>query len=138
MRDVHGVFEMIMAFFLLSLSLQVWAEDRAPSGVGGACQYETHPGIAEIVAITPSGIAEDPQDDEYTIEYVFRPLRPVDSPFFRGSRERLQLLLPDGSRPRRRFVERNRIVMGKKLDCDLRLIVQGACTPIIMAFPGLE
>ncbi len=48
------------------------------------------------------------------------------------------LTLLDGRAPGPRFTAKYGLAPGRILPCELRVIRQGACTPVVFTFPGID
>jgi hypothetical protein len=136
--------------FLLTLGLgcQLHSSDiNTPKGlspkVGGPCEYKDYNGKAEIVSVQKVEFGSDSisikQPNElYKVTYYFYPENKIQETFVHVGSKCFDLLLPDSSYPDLVFIQRNDIHQGKKLDCVLKVITKGACTPMIFKFPTLK
>jgi hypothetical protein len=94
--------------------------------IGGRCEYREYPGYAEIIsAKVVSGSATDLKDN-FEIKFKFYPAEAVEESFAN----------PEG----REFLLQSNFYMepGKKVDCKMKVIKKGTCTPIIFEFPEME
>jgi hypothetical protein len=140
----------LFAFFLLSLgfgcqlhSSDINIPEDSSSKVGGPCEYKDYKGKAEIVSVQKrefgSGSTSIKQPNEsYQVTYYFHPENNIQETFVHVESRYFVLLLPDSSYPDRMFIQRNDINPEKKLDCVLKVITKGACTPMIFTFPTLK
>ncbi len=96
---------------------------------GGPCQYKEYPGHAVIHGVEESR-------DGLEIRFFFLPETEVTDQLFQADKAYL-LLDPRGRRPEHGFARKKDLQPGSILDCRLRLIVKGACTPVLFDFPGL-
>jgi hypothetical protein len=117
-------------------------KDLSPK-IGGPCEYKEYQGKALIVSVqkieSGSASAWIKQTDElYKVMYSFYPENKIQETFVPGESGHFILLLPDSSYPDLAFIRRNDIGPGKKLDCVLKVITKGACTPMIFSFPTLK
>jgi hypothetical protein len=132
----------------LAASAPPAATDPAPHSpdgrgrlVGGPCAYADHPGTATFLAVTPASPSDPASGPPYpglTVTYVFAPegpLPPLAAP--QAGRVHRQPL-PNGWAPGPRFLDKYGIRPGLAVPCVLRVIQSGTCTPVILAFPGID
>jgi hypothetical protein len=130
-------------------ALTVWitpcpALAGSPVGlVGGPCRYDTFTGKATIVSIAPRQnrkAGEDPTTPyaPLTVIYTFTPDAPIaNEPLYKPD-VRHTLTLVNGMPPGPRFVAKYGLAPGQVVACELRIIRQGTCTPVIYDFPGID
>jgi hypothetical protein len=140
----------LYALFLLTsgLGCQLHSSDlnsqEGPAAkVGGPCEYKDYKGIAEIVSIqkiVPGSASASikKSDESYEVRYSFYPENKIQETFVHVESRSFVLLLPDSSYPAPEFIRKNDIAPGKRLDCVLKVITKGACTPMIFKFPSLK
>lgn len=111
----------------------------AQTMVGGPCAYADFPGKATITAITP--LAGGNQGLPYpglTVTFTFTPDQPMaGEPLYVPDKVQ-HLTLAGGRAPGQRFVDTYKLRPGLSLPCQLRLIRQGTCTPVLFEFPGID
>ena len=112
--------------------------------VGGPCAYAAYPGKAVILAASP-----EPRDAAttrgpatpypgYTVTYSFIPDAPITGePLYRPGEVRT-LTLVNGMAPGPRFLQKYAIAPGRTFACQLRVIRQGTCTPVLYTFPTID
>ena len=105
--------------------------------VGGACEYKSYPGQAEIVSVAPMQASTAAAGERYDVKFRFIPEGPVEEPLGKAALQRTFSLLPDREMPPdRAFIEKFDIRPGKRLGCTLKVITRGTCTPILFDFPS--
>jgi len=111
------------------------AADAPPARlrVGGACEYKTYKGQAEIVSIAKRAEVSD----EYEIKFSFHPQEPVREEFARPEGKTWTLVLKDSSFPKKDFLIKYDIKNGKRIPCYLKAITRGTCTPVLFDFPTI-
>ena len=113
----------------------IHGEVRQPEPVvGGRCEYRQYRGMAEIVSISPTSDAGSGAD-QFTIQFVFHSQGEIAEPFARTSGKIFPLEKDGGGNPNRLFIEQHDIRVGRRIDCVLRVIVRGTCTPVMFRFP---
>jgi len=127
-------------FCLLCASLCPASSDAGtPERVGGPCRYDTFPGNATIVSIapaqTPNVMTPYPAQ---IVTYIFAPTAPISGePLYTpGSLHTLTLV--NGMLPGPQFLKKYGIASGQTIPCELHIIRQGACTPALYTFPGVD
>ena len=105
--------------------------------VGGPCEYKLYPGHAKITSISeilqPSGSSEK----KYEVKFKFSPAQEVNESFARTEGKEFLFLLKDQSYPGQVFLNKYGIKVGAILDCIMKVIVRGTCTPIMFDFPTI-
>ena len=122
---------------LFTFAFSVCLEDKASAEriVGGECQYKQYQGCAEIVSITPIGRPADYSSNKYEVKFRFTPDQKIEEPFAQAEGKEFLLLLNHNYYPGLDFLEKYDIKVGKFLDCTLKVIVRGTCTPMLFDFP---
>jgi hypothetical protein len=129
---LYIVFLLTLGFGCQLHSSDINIQKNSSSKVGGPCEYKDYKGNAEIVSVqkiefgSASTSIKQP-NESYKVTYCFYP----ENKYF-------VLFLPDSSYPDLMFIRKNDISPGKKLDCVLKVITKGACTPMIFKFPTLK
>jgi hypothetical protein len=128
---LQGVFTLV----LLSGACCVRADDNSAGSliVGGPCTYKEYKGHGHITAIKQ----KDPNDDSYEVRFQFHPNDIISEPFARIEGRELLLHTKRLTSPRKQYLEKNGIEVGKDFDSILHVIVKGTCTPTIFEFPSL-
>ncbi|MGO9147628.1 MAG: hypothetical protein ACLQDF_14800 [Desulfomonilia bacterium] len=110
---------------------------------GGPCEYKDYKGNAEIVSIekierNSASASIKPPNESYKVTYYFYPEKKIQETFVHVESRDFVLLLPNSSYPDLEFIQKNNISIGKRIDCVLKVITKGACTPMIFKFPTLK
>jgi len=103
--------------------------------VGGECQYKQYQGCAQIVSITPIDRPAGYSSNRYEVKFRFTPNQKIEEPFAQAEGREFLLLLNHIYYPGLNFLEKYDIKVGKFLDCNLKVIVRGTCTPMLFDFP---
>ncbi|WP_428558825.1 MAG: hypothetical protein ACP59X_12715 [Solidesulfovibrio sp. DCME] len=124
-----------------------WASPALAGGdggrVGGPCRYDTFPGKAVIETVAPwqpsSPMEGIPAPyPPLAVTFTFTPDSPITGePLYRPGLTH-QLTLVNGMPPGTRFARKYGIVAGKAFACELRIIRQGTCTPVLYEFPDID
>jgi hypothetical protein len=115
----------------------------SPPKVGGTCEYKDYEGFAKIVSVQKADLGNAAESrklptDSYKVTYTFHPDMKIQEPFVHLEARNFILLMPDSTYPDALIIQKNNIVSGKKLNCVLKVITKGACTPMIFIFPTLK
>jgi hypothetical protein len=134
---VKAVLTSVSFVVLLTFAYSVYAEDKvgAERIIGGECQYKQYQGCAEIVSITPIGRPAGYLSDRYEVKFRFTPNQKIEEPLVQTEGRESLLLLNHIYYPGLDFLEKYDIKVGKFLDCTLKMIVRGTCTPMLFDFP---
>jgi hypothetical protein len=114
-----------------------------PARVGGPCRYDAFPGKAVILSVAPhqasaSAAGASPPYPPLDVIYTFTPNAPIaNEPLYRPDATHT-LTLVSGMPPGPRFVAKYGIAPGRAFPCQLRIIRQGTCTPVLFAFPDID
>ncbi len=124
---------------LLIFAFSACSEDKVVGEriVGGDCQYKQYQGRAEVVSITPIGRPAGYSSDRYEVRFRFTPDQKIEEPFAQTEGREFLLLLNHNYYPGLNFLEKYDIKVGKVLDCTLKVIVRGTCTPMLFDFPSI-
>ena len=135
--SVMSLFVGVHLLILLWLSL-LWADSEGFKGrMGGPCEYNQYRGKARIVSVTR--MAEQQQGREkFEVKFIFLPEEEIKESFARVEGREFLLLLANSTYPEGIFLERYQIRTGKILDCILKVIRKGTCTPMLFDFPGIN
>ena len=106
--------------------------------VGGTCEYENYKGSARISSITKLGQGGEPSEDWYEVKFFFLRKEKIEKSFARVEGRELILQIGNRSSFGRRFLEKNCIRVGETIDCILKVITRGACTPVLFEFPSIK
>jgi hypothetical protein len=108
------------------------------SFVGGACKYRNYKGGARISSIIKVGEGGEPSEDWYEVKFFFLPKEKIEESFAQVEDRELILQIRDQSSFGRRFLEKNRVRVGETIDCVLKVIIRGTCTPVLFEFPSIK
>ncbi len=128
---------------LCALASTCWAQAAGPAKtIGGPCRYVGYPGTATILAVTPQppGQSDHPPTPYPPLSVTFR-FTAKAAIIRQGIHEagKVQTLtLVNGMPPGPRFVAKYGIRPGRSFPCVLNVIRQGACTPVVYVFPGID
>jgi hypothetical protein len=137
---VKAVLTSVSFVVLLTFAYSVYAEDKvgAERIIGGECQYKQYQGRAEIVSITPIGRPAGYLSDRYEVKFRFTPNQKIEEPLVQTEGRESLLLLNHNYYPGLDFLEKYDMKVGKFLDCTLKMIVRGTCTPMLFDFPFIS
>ena len=132
-----SLFVVVHLLILLWLPL-LWAGSEGFKGrMGGPCEYNQYRGKARIASVTR--MAEQHQGREtFEVKFNFLPEEEIKESFARVEGREFLLLLTNSTYPEGIFLERYQIKTGKILDCILKVIRKGTCTPMLFEFPGIN
>ena len=138
--DIHE--KCLIGAVLLMMLTSVWIEithaeenkmNRERS-VGGQCEYKAYSGSARIVSVKempqPSGASEK----KFEILFTFHSDQTIVESFARTEGEKFSLL-DDNACPSQAFIRQHGIALESVFPCVMKVIVRGACTPILFEFP---
>ncbi len=140
---LYTVFLLALGFGCQVHSSDINIQKDSSAKVGGPCEYKDYKGKAEVISVqkiefgSASTSIKKP-DGSYEVKYSFYPENKIQETFVHVESRYFVLLLPDSSYPDPEFIRKNDITPGKKLDCVLKVITKGACTPMIFKFPALK
>ena len=106
--------------------------------VGGECEYKQYEGQVRIISITKITDRISYSRESYEVKFIFFPDQEVKESFAQTEGREFLLLLSNGSYPGPKFLEKYRIEVGRVFDCYLKVIIKGACTPILFEFPSIR
>jgi hypothetical protein len=129
------------AIAILCFGLLVWllvrdvrAQSLSAGLVGGPCEYKQYTGKAEILSVT-----ERPgSPGEYEVKFSFHTVENIGEGFASVEGRQWLLMKPDNMYPKRDFLDKYDIEVGKRLDCSMKVIIRGTCTPILFDFPDID
>jgi hypothetical protein len=99
-----------------------------PQRVGGPCEYRDISGSCRIESIEPAGA--NAYGEGFHTLFTFVPESATEESSVRGS-----LRIGDGQDPTRRYLEANRIEVGREYPCVRKLLIRGTCSPQVFVFP---
>ena len=99
-----------------------------PQRVGGPCEYRDISGICRIESIEPAG--PNAYGEGFRTLFAFVPDSATEEPSARRT-----LSIGDGQDPTRRYLEANRIEVGREYPCVRKLLIRGTCSPQVLVFP---
>ncbi|MHC1789200.1 hypothetical protein [Solidesulfovibrio sp.] len=114
-----------------------------PAKVGGPCRYDVFAGTAAFITVAPWQPSSPTEGvptpyPPLTVTYRFTPNAPVvGEPLYRPDVLHT-LTLVNSMPPGPRFTAKYGITPGKVVPCELHIIRQGTCTPVIYVFPGID
>ncbi len=146
----HRYLWILWCIFILTLmiwipihSSEMKIRDNSSKMVGGPCEYKEYKGTAEIMSIQKI-IKNEASDtnkkyaDSYNITFKFYPDENIQETFVNTKEREFILTLSNSTYPDLCFIQKNGIKVGKQLDCLLKVITKGFCTPVIFTFPALK
>lgn len=114
-----------------------------PELVGGPCRYDVFAGTATFVTVrawqprSPNEGIPTPYPP-LAVTYRFTPTAPiVGEPLYQPDATHT-LTLANSMPPGQLFVAKYGIAPGKTVPCQLHILRQGTCTPVIHVFPGID
>ena len=116
-------------------------ENSQPRMVGGPCQYKSYPGRAEIISIRkvePGSVQGAPPYDPFEVKFSFRSDGKIEESHTQVEGKEHLLTLTNSFYPGTRFLQKYGITVGQVFDCNLMVIQQGTCTPVIFDFPAIH
>lgn len=123
--------------------LPVLADAAGPERVGGPCRYESYPGTATFVDVkawqpeSPTAGAPTPYPP-LAVTFTFTPAQPITKePLYRPGAVHTFTLV-NSMPPGPRFAAKYGITDGAVVPCQLRVIRDGTCTPVVFEFPGID
>ncbi|BAH75633.1 hypothetical protein [Solidesulfovibrio magneticus] len=125
------------------ICLPALARAAGPERVGGPCRYESYPGTATFVDVKPwqpeSPTAGVPTPyPPLTVTFQFVPNQPItNEPLYRPGAVHTFTLI-NSMPPGPRFAAKYGIMAGAAVPCQLRVIREGTCTPVVFEFPGID
>lgn len=128
---------------LAACLLPAVARAAPPGKVGGPCRYDVFAGTAAFVSVVPWQPASPSEGvptpyPPLTVTYRFTPDAPVvGEPLYRPDVLNT-LTLVNSMPPGPRFTAKYGIAPGKIVPCEMHIIRQGTCTPVIHVFPGID
>jgi len=121
---------LLTVFILLFLVCLCLSEDGPLSG--GPCEYKKYRGRCEIISIDKKG------SDSYEVKFIFHTDEEIKEAYGKVEGRQFLLLLKNSSYPKREFLKKYSIEVGRSFDCYMSVIRKGACTPIIFEFPTID
>jgi len=129
-----GLNVLVFIFCLIPLfSCNAADSSAAKVRVGGACDYNTYKGEAEIVSV----IKRTDAPQLFEIKFAFHPQENIREEFARPEGKTWTLVQKDFSYPKKNFLIRYGIKTGKRFPCCLKAIARGTCTPVLFEFPSI-
>jgi hypothetical protein len=130
---LFGALLTVSALLIFSACSETGA--TTPQLVGGPCDYKRYAGTAEIVSVTKIGEGQEKSQDEYDVKFLFHPRDEITEPFAQVTGREFPLLTERGSPLQGHFIEEYDIGVGRQIECNLMVIIRGACTPVMFEFP---
>jgi hypothetical protein len=116
-------------------------ENSQPRIVGGPCQYKSYPGRAEIVSVRKverGPVQGGPLYDPFEVKFSFRCDGKIEEPHAQVEGKEHLLTLINSYYPGAKFLQKYGIEVSRVFDCNLMVIQQGTCTPVIFDFPAID
>jgi len=135
-----GPFFLFMPFIFFFSITHAYGGEAARDApiVGGPCEYRNYEGTARIASIKKVAERGDPSEDKFEIRFVFLPKEKIKESFAQVGGREFVLQIHNMSYFGPRFIEENRIQVEVTIDCILKVIIRGTCTPILFEFPSLK
>ena len=164
-RDHHGTAELLLCPFRLRLSLIIDARvyegslfififalfvgisvvpafseqnGKERQLIGGPCEYKLYKGSARIISIKKTGEGGNPSHDRYEVKFIFSPEGKITESFAQVDDKEFLLQLDSMRDFRALTLKQNGIRIGALLDCMMKVITRGTCTPVLFGFPSLK
>jgi len=102
--------------------------------VGGKCEYKAYRGQAKIISVIPQK-GPTSSKDEYEIKFLFSPDQEIKESYAQVEGKEFLLLINNAYAPKKAFIEKHDLKVGKFFDCTLQVIIKGTCTPTLFEFP---
>ena len=115
------------------------SEAQTQPKVGGACDYQSYPGLAEILSLVkaePQEAAGEAGVERFEIRFSFRPDGPIEQEWVELAGKTFLLTLPGTQLPDQEFLGKHGIMVGEMIPCLLDVITKGTCTPLIFTWPS--
>ncbi|HOO90505.1 MAG TPA: hypothetical protein PLA74_06745 [Syntrophales bacterium] len=109
--------------------------------VGGQCEYKKYEGRATIVSIHRKEQPDSyhgPAYEQYEVRFTYHSDEAIREEYARIDARESLLLLKNSWNPGPRFLGKYGIEEGVSFDCYLKVIIRGACTPLIFDFPTID
>ena len=136
------LFQFAAAFVALAC-LPVLADAASLERAGGPCRYESYPGTATFVDVkawqpeSPMAGVPTPYPP-LTVTFQFVPNQPItDEPLYKPDAVHTFTLI-NSMPPGPRFAAKYGIKACATVPCQLRVIREGTCTPVVFEFPGID
>lgn len=104
---------------------------------GGQCDYKEYKGYAKVTSIARA-YGENIPNGTYEVRFLFYTDQEIKEQYAQVKNKEFLLEVNNFSYHNSRFLEDNEIKVGKILDCNLKVIVKGTCTPVIFEFPSIK
>jgi hypothetical protein len=110
---------------------------------GGPCRYDVFPGAATIVSVVPWQPASPTEGiptpyPPLTVTFRFTPEAPIVGEPLYAPDKLFTLTLVNSMPPGPKFTAKYSIAPGAVVPCQLHIIRQGTCTPVVHVFPGID
>ena len=125
-----------------SMSRENIADSRGPGvRTGGQCSYKSYNGTAKILSVRKMELPTAPGEkacERFEVKFHFQAGENIEKGWMGKENPEGILLLKNFVNPGRKFLDKYSIGQGKNLECVMRVIEKGTCTPILFDFPGLD
>jgi len=138
------IIKMTFPLFSLAVSLVLGLVMSDSAGckevpaVGGKCVYKVYKGTAVITEVSVSDHEGNKGQRFCRVKFVFTSSEPIKEPFAQVEDREFDLVSSDFSSLSESFLHKYRIKQGSIVNCDLHVITQGTCTPVLFEFPELN
>jgi len=125
---------------LLSVFLLATCSARTPQMIsdGGQCEYKKYKGRAKIISITKKTKPPRYSHEVFEVKFTFDSDQEITENFARTEGKEFVLLLNNSEYPGPKFLKKYNIRVGEVLECHMKVITKGTCTPIIFEFPTIK
>ncbi|OLN31017.1 hypothetical protein DVDV_0139 [Desulfovibrio sp. DV] len=110
---------------------------------GGPCRYDVFPGTAVFVSVAPWQPSSPTEGiptpyPPLAVTYRFTPDTPIVGEPLYAPDKLFTLTLVNSMPPGPKFIAKYAIAPGKAVPCQVHIIRQGTCTPVVHVFPGID
>ena len=137
MKNLIGFTLLMILLFIGVISLAGEIKNKENMEIGGLCEYRAYGGKARITSISLKEMT-DSSETRYEVKFLFFPDREIKEPWFKVKDREYLILLNNNEFPGQALLKKYEFKIGKMVDCTLRIIVRGTCTPFIFEFPFSE
>jgi len=108
--------------------------DMLPPVIGGQCEYKSFKGTAKIISVTRISTTDLVMNSEYEVKFLFHPQEGIVEMLPRRGCGPFELFSDIGTQPTKQFLEDHKIRVGGQVKCIKKVIIRGACTPLLFEF----
>ena len=124
----------IIPLLTILASWPVISDMKLPPIIGGQCEYKSFNGMAKIVSVTRISTADLGLNSEYEVKFLFLPQEETIEKLPRQDSGPFQLFSDIGTQPTKQFIKNHKIKVGGQVKCIMKVIIRGACTPLLFDF----